>query len=200
MKTGIHSKVWEKNVVGIGLSSGFIEPLESNGLFSVHEYLLKLVRVLSVKRVNQFDKDMFNSAAIRLTKNFSEFVGLHYALTNRSDTDYWKEISNKEFSKDMINSKGNFAVGYQNFESMFMFKQEYNQPFDGINYISTGMGYLLLDDSIIKNKQVYYPKQDYDLLSEKFKIDFNIKKDKWKKAAEKELTMYEYLKKNIYKD
>jgi tryptophan halogenase len=200
MKTGIHSKVWEKNVVGIGLSSGFIEPLESNGLFSVHEYLLKLVRVLSVKRVNQFDKDMFNSAAIRLTKNFSEFVGLHYALTNRSDTDYWKEISNKEFSKDMINSKGNFAVGYQNFESMFMFKQEYNQPFDGINYISTGMGYLLLDDSIIKNKQVYYPKQDYDLLSEKFKIDFNIKKDRWKKAAEKELTMYEYLKKNIYKD
>jgi hypothetical protein len=62
------------------------------------------------------------------------------------------------------------------------------------------MGYLLLDDSIIKNKQVYYPKQDYDLLSEKFKIDFNIKKNKWKKAAEKELTMYEYLKKNIYKD
>jgi hypothetical protein len=35
---------------------------------------------------------------------------------------------------------------------------------------------LLLDDSVIKNKEVYYPNQDYNLLSEKFKIDFSIKK------------------------
>jgi len=32
------------------------------------------------------------------------------------------------------------------------------------------------------------------------KMKFELKKDRWKKAAEKELTMYEYLKKNIYKD
>ncbi len=38
MKVGIHKRLWVKNVIAIGLSAGFIEPLESNGLFSVHEF------------------------------------------------------------------------------------------------------------------------------------------------------------------
>ena len=37
MRVGIHNRLWVKNVVAIGLSAGFIEPLESNGLFTVHE-------------------------------------------------------------------------------------------------------------------------------------------------------------------
>jgi hypothetical protein len=44
MRVGIHKRLWVKNVVAIGLSAGFIEPLESNGLFSVHEFLIKLIR------------------------------------------------------------------------------------------------------------------------------------------------------------
>jgi hypothetical protein len=46
MRVGIHNRIWVKNVVAIGLSAGFIEPLESNGLFTVHEFLIKLVRNL----------------------------------------------------------------------------------------------------------------------------------------------------------
>ena len=42
MRVGIHNRLWVKNVVAIGLSAGFIEPLESNGLFSVHEFLINL--------------------------------------------------------------------------------------------------------------------------------------------------------------
>ena len=38
MRVGIHKRTFVKNVVAIGLSAGFIEPLESNGLFSVHEF------------------------------------------------------------------------------------------------------------------------------------------------------------------
>jgi tryptophan halogenase len=200
MKTGIHSRVWVKNVVGIGLSAGFIEPLESNGLYSVHEFLFKLVRVLLSPKINQFDKDMFNTAARQLVKNFSEFVGLHYALTNRTDTEYWKEISNKEFSKDMIQGKGNFQTGYLNFEDIFMFQYDFPNAIGGIDYISTGMGYQLVDDYIIKIKELYYPDQNYDAMAKEMKERFEARQDKWKKAAEKELTMYEYLKKNIYKD
>ena len=200
MKTGIHSRVWVKNVVGIGLSAGFIEPLESNGLYSVHEFLFKLVRILLTPKVNQYDKDMFNTATRQLVKNFSEFVGLHYSLTNRTDTEYWKEISNKEFSKDMILGKGNFQSGYLNFEDIFMFQYDYHNPIGGINYISTGMGYQLVDDYIIKIKELYYPDQNYDAMAKEMKERFETRQAKWKKAAEKELTMYEYLKNNIYKD
>ena len=41
MRVGIHKHTFVKNCVAIGLSAGFIEPLESNGLFSVHEFLFK---------------------------------------------------------------------------------------------------------------------------------------------------------------
>ena len=200
IKTGTHSRLWVKNVVGIGLAAVFIEPLESNGLFSVHEFLLKLVRSLGVPKVNQFDKDMFNTAVKQLSKNFYEFVSLHYSLTNRDDTDYWKEIFNKEFSPEMLNGKGNFAAGFQNFENTFMFNSEYDNNFAGINYISTGMGYKLVDKFIIKFKELYYKDQNYSLIANTIKLGFDNRKEKWNKAAEKELTMYEYLKKNIYKD
>ena len=43
MRIGIHKRLWVKNVVAIGLASGFIEPLESSGLFTVHEFLMLLI-------------------------------------------------------------------------------------------------------------------------------------------------------------
>ena len=69
MKIGIHEKTWVKNVVAIGLSAGFIEPLESNGLFTVHEFLLKLVDALSRERINQWDIDVYNQATFKMFDN-----------------------------------------------------------------------------------------------------------------------------------
>ena len=60
MRVGIHNKLWVKNVVAIGLSAGFIEPLESNGLFSVHEFLVNLVTNLQREKITQWDRDVFN--------------------------------------------------------------------------------------------------------------------------------------------
>ena len=60
MRVGIHERLWVKNVCAIGLSAGFIEPLESNGLYTVHEFLLELVRALHRGKTSQFDKDNFN--------------------------------------------------------------------------------------------------------------------------------------------
>ena len=62
--TGMREKVWHKNVVGIGLSAGFIEPLESGGLYSVHEFLWKLIQVLpkSSNTWNAFKRQQFNHA------------------------------------------------------------------------------------------------------------------------------------------
>ena len=51
MRVGIHDRLFVKNVCAIGLSAGFIEPLESNGLLSVHEFLINLVKVM--KRGNE---------------------------------------------------------------------------------------------------------------------------------------------------
>ena len=43
----------------IGLSAGFIEPLESNGLLTVHEFLNFLVKILERPGMSQWNKDNF---------------------------------------------------------------------------------------------------------------------------------------------
>ena len=111
MKVGIHKRLWVKNVCAIGLSAGFIEPLESNGLFSVHEFLMKLVRTLNRGKISQWDKDNFTFQCKLLFDNFSQFVAMHYALSQRTDTPYWKDNFNKQWSLDLLNLKKILQLG-----------------------------------------------------------------------------------------
>jgi len=94
-RTGISEKVWFKNVIAIGLSGGFIEPLESNGLLSVHEWLMQFVEICQRDVITTIDIDSFNSKCISFFKYFSDFVALHYALSTRDDSLYWNYITNE---------------------------------------------------------------------------------------------------------
>jgi tryptophan halogenase len=200
MRVGIHERLWVKNVLAIGLSAGFIEPLESNGLFSVHEFLFKLLKILSLPKVNQMDKDMFNASCRDIFENFTNFVSLHYALSHRDDTKYWQDIQNRTFSKDLVELNVSKNDGYASFNDVFMNKGEYIDKNGGIHCIATGLNYILVDDFAISAKELIYPDQNYYVLASLLKSKFDFKKEKWQKAAEKEPTLYKYLKKNIYKD
>jgi tryptophan halogenase len=114
MRVGIHKRTWVKNVVAIGLSAGFIEPLESNGLFSVHEFLFKLVKSLQRPAVTQWDIDVYNASCLNIFRNFAEFVALHYALSHRNDTEYWKANLNKNWDEKLVNLKPTFIKRKQN--------------------------------------------------------------------------------------
>jgi len=112
-KIGIHKRLWVKNVVAIGLSAGFIEPLESNGLFTVHEFLMKLLRNLQRGEVSQWDRDNFTFQCKRTFRPFAEFVALHYALSHRSDTEYWKHMNKKQWCENLITLKPPSIHGFQ---------------------------------------------------------------------------------------
>ena len=99
MRIGIHDEIFHKNVVAIGLSAGFIEPLESNGLFTVHQFLLYLARILHKEDLNQFDKDGYNLKCTNEFNTFAEFVAMHYYLSQRDDTPYWKDLTSKSVEK-----------------------------------------------------------------------------------------------------
>ena len=94
-KNGVSKKIWNKNVVGIGLSAGFIEPLESNGLMSAHNFAMYLCDTLSAHngKVNTIIKDQFNRRCRQNFQNFAYFVGNHFMLSTREDTPYWKYIT-----------------------------------------------------------------------------------------------------------
>ena len=93
IKNGCHDKCWEKNVVGVGLSYAFIEPLESTGLYSVQEMLILLYQTLEHEQVNKIHVDWFNYMANVTMKTFKIFVTLHYSMSSRRDTPYWKHVT-----------------------------------------------------------------------------------------------------------
>lgn len=138
MRVGIHNRLWVKNVVGIGLSAGFIEPLESNGLYTVHEFLSKLVRNLGRDKISQWDRDNFNFQCKHMFKEFSEFVGLHYALSHRDDTEYWKHCLNKTWDNTLINLKHRSFSGFKEAVYKRTYDFKYNS-YTGLQAIAAGM-------------------------------------------------------------
>jgi tryptophan halogenase len=197
MKTGIYKRTWVKNVVAIGLSAGFIEPLESNALFTVYWFLRRLSKSLLRDKVSQWDRDVYNAATRGLYNNFAEFVALHYTLSNRRDTKYWRDISEKEYCNNLVNLIPTHNVGFFDLHSRKMFNKPRIDPTAGITYISVGMHYFLKD----RIDQAWEIHQDYDNVKryvDILKENFDKKKKKWNKAAEKCLSLHEYLKQNIY--
>ncbi|NBO36427.1 tryptophan 7-halogenase [bacterium] len=144
-RTGIHEKIFHKNVVGIGLAGGFIEPLESTGLYTVHEFLIRLVLALSRGEISEFDRLAFNQSVKAEFRSMAEFVGLHYSLSHRDDSKYWNDLREREFpvSKDtgLFLSFGFDGVIYKRYYS-----NSYTADMGGAPCIATGLNFLPLDE------------------------------------------------------
>lgn len=94
--TGVRESVWNKNVIAIGLSGGFIEPLESGGLYSVHEFLNAFLDVAEGhERWTGIARDSFNYKCKDIFIQFADFVEMHYTMSRRCDTAYWQEYTSK---------------------------------------------------------------------------------------------------------
>ena len=94
------------------MSAGFIEPLESNGLYTVHAFLLRLVRTLQREYVSQWDRDVYNSATKTVFVDFMEFVSMNFALSHRDDTEYWRDIKDRPYSKDLVEHINSWYTGF----------------------------------------------------------------------------------------
>jgi flavin-dependent dehydrogenase len=195
MRVGIHNRLWVKNVVAIGLSAGFIEPLESNGLFSVHEFLMKLVRNLQREKTSQWDKDNFNYQCKHLFREFAEFVALHYALSHRNDTEYWKNCFNKSWDETLINLKPIALTGFK----QAVYDKTYNFKFNchgGLHFIAAGMHWGPTDKlSLIKNGG--FKEKDLDKEFEECINNLNKKKEICKKLVKNKPSLFSVLE-NIH--
>ena len=196
IRTGIHERTWVKNVVAIGLSSGFIEPLESNGLFTTHEFLLILVSCLNRGYVTQWDKDAYNTATLEKFNNLAEFVALHYALSVRDDSDYWKDITSKTFDPSMVRNDPTVRRGFYDLVNR---KLSYFKHSDegGIHCIATGMHYFVFNNINLKYIENVHRIRIKDHV-DNFIQNRKILQDRWQEIANNSPTLYQYLKDNIY--
>lgn len=196
-KVGTYPRIWVKNVVAIGLASGFIEPLESNGLFSVHVYLLRLVKALRRERISKWDRDTFNSNIKLLFDDLAAFVALHYTLSVRRDTNYWRAIAETTYDDDVEYPAPKVGVGFQDLAYRRMDSEEYNTA-GGIHYIATGLRYYAMDEEGLKRRELVNPMIDHDYLLTNFLRERQRLMAKWEAAAEASPTLYEYLKGTYY--
>jgi tryptophan halogenase len=135
IRHGKREKAWIGNVLGVGLSYGFIEPLESTGLLTTHDNIYKLIRTL--QRRNRFvcglDKSIYNNYLNSIMDGTKSFIEIHYALSMRDDTEYWRYLTEIEYNND---------YDVQQLEVNCFRQSNFNGILGGLPYIAAGMGYL----------------------------------------------------------
>ena len=87
---GQRRETWRGNCVAIGLASGFLEPIESTSIHLIQRAIIRLLQLFPNAGICQSDIDEFNSQANAEITHIRDFIVLHYKVTNRQDTPYWR--------------------------------------------------------------------------------------------------------------
>ena len=90
--TGVRERVWNRNVVAIGLSSGFIEPLESTSIHLIQTGINRLLDYLPVSAFGDGDRRNCNRRAAYEMERIRDFIILHYHANQRVGQPFWDQL------------------------------------------------------------------------------------------------------------
>lgn len=91
---GCRRKLWEKNCVAIGLSGGFLEPLESTGIHLIQTGIATLMALFPDRGFSQSEIDAYNRYGRQEYVNIRDFLILHYKATERDEAPFWRRCRN----------------------------------------------------------------------------------------------------------
>ena len=98
-KTGKRKKLWNKNCVAIGLSGGFLEPLESTSIDLIQSGIMNLLALFPEKDCAASDVDEYNRLMDLEFERIRDFLMLHYVANQRDDAPMWEDLRNMEVAR-----------------------------------------------------------------------------------------------------
>jgi tryptophan halogenase len=90
---GQRKQVWSGNCIGMGLASGFLEPIESTSIHLIQRAIVRLLQIFPSRGISQPDVAEYNAQAEEDIRTIRDFIILHYKVTNRRDTPYWQDAA-----------------------------------------------------------------------------------------------------------
>lgn len=138
--TGMRKKQWHKNCVSMGLSGGFLEPLESTSIYFLQRNLIRLVQLFEGQDISSTARDEFNQQSRKEMEAVRDFIILHYKVAGREDTPFWRHCRNMSVPDELQHRIDMFKASGR------VFKKEY-EVFNDFSWAQIMMGQGLMPQS-----------------------------------------------------
>ncbi|MFG2292827.1 tryptophan halogenase family protein [Streptomyces sp. NPDC048603] len=136
MRIGRSENSWVNNCVAIGLSSGFVEPLESTGIFFIQNAVEQLVKHFPGGREDEQLRRSYNRQVAHVMDGVREFLVLHYVAAKRSDNDYWRDAKTRTMPDALAERIEQWKVKLPDEDSVF----PYYHGFEPYSYTAMILG------------------------------------------------------------